>query len=52
MNGGRQTESVEIAYASMTYQYFDPKSKTGRATEEVKFAVPEEQLFPYDEGCR
>jgi type VI protein secretion system component Hcp len=51
MNGGKQTESVEIAYASMTYQYFDPKSKTGRATEEVKFAVPEEQLFPYDQGC-
>lgn len=52
MNVGKQTESVEIGYSAMTYQYFDPKSKTGRPTEEVKFAVPEEQLFPYDEGCR
>jgi hypothetical protein len=43
---------VEIGYGAMTYQYFDPTSKTGRPTEEVKFAVPEEQLFPYDEGCR
>ena len=52
MNGGKQTENVEIAFASMTYQYFDPKGKSPRPVEEVKFAVPEEQLFPYDEGCR
>jgi type VI protein secretion system component Hcp len=51
MNAGRQTENIEIAYASMTYQYFDPRSKTGHPTEEVKFAAPEEQLFPYDAGC-
>jgi type VI protein secretion system component Hcp len=48
---GVQSESIEIGYASMTYQYFDAKSKTGRPTEEVKFAVPEEQLFPFDGGC-
>jgi hypothetical protein len=51
MNAGKQTENIEIAYASMTYQYFDPKSKTGHPTEEAKFAVPEEQLFPHDAGC-
>lgn len=51
MNAGKQTENIEIAYASMTYPYFDPKDKMGRPTEEVRFAAPEEQLFPYDEGC-
>lgn len=51
MNGYKPTESVEIAYASMTYQYFDPKIGSGRPAEEVKFDVPEEQLFPYDAGC-
>ncbi len=51
MNAGKQTENIEIAYASMTYQYFEPKSKTGHPTEEAKFAVPEEQLFPHDAGC-
>ena len=51
MNAGKQTENIEIAYASMTYQYFDPKDKMGRPTEEARFAAPEEPLSPYDEGC-
>jgi len=51
MNGNKPVEMVEIGYATMTYQYFDPANKTGRPAEEVKFAVPEEQLFPYDAGC-
>jgi len=50
-NGNKPNENIEIAYASMTYQYFDPKMGA-RPVEEVKFDVPEEQLFPYDEGCR
>lgn len=51
MNGNRPSENVEIAYASMTYQYFDARMGT-KPVEEAKFNVPEEQLFPYDEGCR
>lgn len=50
MNGNKPYENIEIAFASMTYQYFDPR--TGKPAEEAKFDVPVEQLFPYDEGCR
>jgi type VI protein secretion system component Hcp len=51
MNGNKPSESVEIAYASMTYQYFDARMGA-KPVEEAKFSVPDEQLFPYDEGCR
>lgn len=50
-NGNKPLENVEIAYASMTYQYFDGRGGT-KPAEEAKFDVPVEQLFPYDEGCR
>jgi len=49
-NGNKPYESVEIAYASMTYQYFDGRGGN-KPTEEVKFDVPPEQLFPFDGGC-
>lgn len=54
MNGDRPTESIEISYASMTYQYFTKDAKGARSgsMEELKWRVPDEQLFPYDGGCR
>ena len=51
MNGNTPSESIEIAYASMTYQYFDTRMGS-KPVEEAKFAVPDDQLFPYDAGCR
>lgn len=50
-NGNKPLESVEIAYASMTYQYFDGRGGT-TPTAEARFDVPVEQLFPFDGGCR
>jgi type VI secretion system Hcp family effector len=49
-NGNRPYETIEIAYASMTYQYFDGKGGN-KPADEVRFDVPVEQLFPYDAGC-
>ncbi|MDP3735808.1 MAG: type VI secretion system tube protein Hcp [Hyphomonadaceae bacterium] len=48
------TETVEIAYSSMRYQYFAKDSKGQRtgSMEEVKWLVPDSQMFPFDEGCR
>ena len=53
-SGTAPTETVEIAYSSMRYQYFTKDSKGQRtgSMEEVKWSVPEDQLFPFDEGCR
>jgi len=53
-NGNTPTETVEISYSSMRYQYFgkDAKGQRTGTMEEVKWSVPEGQLFPYDEGCR
>ena len=53
MNGNQPMESIEISYASMTYQYFTKDSKGVRSgsMEELTWSVPEEQLFPYDGGC-
>jgi hypothetical protein len=53
-NGNLQTETVEISYSSMRYQYFgrDAKGQRSGTMEEVKWSVPESQLFPFDEGCR
>jgi type VI secretion system Hcp family effector len=53
-NGNTPTETVEISYSSMRYQYFSKDSKGQRSggMEEVKWSVPEDQLFPFDEGCR
>jgi type VI secretion system Hcp family effector len=53
-NGGAPTENVEISYSSMRYQYFTKDSKGQRSgtMEEVKWAVPDDQIFPFDEGCR
>ncbi|MEZ6028131.1 MAG: type VI secretion system tube protein Hcp [Hyphomonadaceae bacterium] len=53
-NGNRPIESVEISYSSMTYQYFtkDAKGVRSGSMEETKWRVPDEQLFPYDAGCR
>lgn len=53
-NGNMQSESIEISYASMRYQYFtkDAKGQRTGGVEEVKWKVPEGQLFPFDEGCR
>jgi len=52
--GNMPTETVEISYSSMRYQYFAKDSKGQRtgAMEEVKWKVPTDQLFPFDEGCR
>jgi type VI protein secretion system component Hcp len=52
-NGNMASESVEISYSSMRYQYFtkDAKGQRSRAMEEVKMKVPEDQLFPFDGGC-
>jgi type VI secretion system Hcp family effector len=53
-NGNTPTETVEISYSSMRYQYFgkDAKGQRSGTMEEVKWSVPESQLFPFDEGCR
>lgn len=51
MNGARSVESLEIAYASMTYQYFGGKGGA-KPDSEASWDVPVEQLFPFDEGCR
>jgi type VI protein secretion system component Hcp len=53
-NGGTPTETVEISYSSMRYQYFgkDAKGQRSGTMEEVKWSVPDNQLFPFDEGCR
>lgn len=53
-NGNAPTETVEISYSSMRYQYFgkDAKGQRSGAMEEVKWSVPDSQLFPFDEGCR
>lgn len=47
------TEMVEIAYSSMRYQYFakDAKGQRTGSMEEVKWSVPDSQMFPFDEGC-
>jgi type VI secretion system Hcp family effector len=53
-NGLGPTETIEIAYSSMRYQYFSKDSKGLRngSMEEVKWSVPDDQMFPFDEGCR
>lgn len=53
-NGNMPVETVEISYSSMRYQYFskDAKGQRSGAMEEVKWAVPEDQLFPFDVDCR
>jgi len=53
-NGNMPGETIEISYSSMRYQYFakDAKGQRTGAMEEVKWSVPEGQLFPFDEGCR
>jgi type VI secretion system Hcp family effector len=53
-NGNMPMETVEISYSSMRYQYFgkDAKGQRSGAMEEVKWSVPDSQLFPFDEGCR
>ncbi|HEY7798767.1 MAG TPA: type VI secretion system tube protein Hcp [Hyphomonadaceae bacterium] len=53
-NGNTPTETVEISYSSMRYQYFgkDAKGQRSGTMEEVKWSVPDVQLFPFDEGCR
>lgn len=53
-NGGLPTETIEISYSSMRYQYFtkDAKGQRTGSMEEVKWSVPDSQLFPFDEGCR
>jgi type VI secretion system Hcp family effector len=52
--GNAPTETVEITYSSMRYQYFSKDAKGQRTgnMEEVKWKVPDDQLFPFDEGCR
>lgn len=54
LNGNQPLESIEIGYASMTYQYFDSDGRVAgtKPAAEARFDVPVEQLFPYDEGCR
>lgn len=53
-NGNQPLESIEIGYASMTYQYFDSDGRVAgvKPSAETRFDVPAEQLFPGDEGCR
>ena len=53
-NGNTPGETIEIAYSSMRYQYFAKDSKGQRtgAMEEVKWSVPEGQIFPGDGDCR
>ena len=53
-NGNMQSESIEIAYASVRYQYFtkDAKGQRTGGMEEVKWKAPESQLFPTDADCR
>lgn len=53
-NGNQPVESIEIGFASMTYQYFDSDGRVAgtKPSTEARFTVPAEQLFPYDEGCR
>jgi type VI secretion system Hcp family effector len=53
-NGNVPAETVEISYSAMRYQYFakDAKGQRSGAMEEVKWSVPDSQLFPFDEGCR
>ena len=53
-NGNMPVETIEISYASLRYQYFakDAKGQRTGGMEEVKWSVPENQLFPFDEGCR
>lgn len=53
-NGNTPTESIEISYSSMKFQYYAKDSKGQRtgAMEEVTWRVPDSQLFPFDEGCR
>jgi type VI secretion system Hcp family effector len=52
--GGVPTENIEISYSSMRYQYFtkDAKGQRSGGMEEVAWRVPDDQLFPFDEGCR
>ncbi len=52
--GSQASESIEITYSSMRYQYYSKDSKGLRSgtMEEVKWSVPDAQLFPFDEGCR
>jgi type VI protein secretion system component Hcp len=52
--GNMPVEQIEIAYASMRYQYFtkDAKGQRTGGMEEVKWKVPEGQLFPSDGDCR
>jgi type VI protein secretion system component Hcp len=52
-NGNMPSETVEISYSSMRYQYFakDARGQRTGAMEEVKWSVPDEQLFPFEAGC-
>ncbi len=54
MNGNAPLESIEIGYASMTYQYFDSDGRVAgtKPSAEARFDVPADQLFPEDAGCR
>jgi hypothetical protein len=54
MNGNAPQENIEIGFSSMKYQYFtkDAKGVPTGATEEITWRVPDDQLFPFDAGCR
>lgn len=53
-NGNASVENIEISYSSMKYQYYgkDAKGQPTGTMEEVSWRVPDQQLFPFDEGCR
>jgi type VI protein secretion system component Hcp len=52
--GGAPSETIEVSYTSMRYQYYgkDAKGQRTGTMEEVKFMVPADQVFPGDSGCR
>lgn len=52
-NGNLPSETVEISYSSMKYQHFtkDAKGQSTGAMEEITWRVPDDQLFPFDQGC-
>lgn len=53
-NGNAPIENIEIAFSSMKYQHYskDVKGQPTGTMEEVSWRVPDQQLFPFDEGCR
>lgn len=53
-NGNTPSESIEVSFSSMKYQYYakDAKGQRTGAMEEVSWRVPDDPLFPLDAGCR